>query len=152
MFRTQFLIEQTNDHEKTFSSLNVFEVSSKKINFDIRKKVFFDINQKTIINNLFKFNDGSVELKKLNELYCLEYVPLKTDLILPKNPNLHDWVVLFYEPQTAVFDVSMEKKPLIKIRGNGKKIMCLYEPLLCDIPFLSLRLTFLGDADGWIVS
>jgi hypothetical protein len=30
--------------------------------------------------------------------------------------------------------------------------MGLDEPLLCDMPFMSLRLTFLGDVDGWVIT
>ena len=157
MFRTQFLFDE-NEGIKGFSGLNVFSLSSKRVTPLIRRKVFNDItsggfNSKTAVGiQMFSFSNGSVELKKTNELYCLEHLPLSTDLLLPKNPKLMDWVVLFYEQTTILDNVSHDRLTKIKIRGNGQRIMGLDEHLLCDMPFMSLRLVFLGDIDGWVVS
>lgn len=152
MFKTQFLVDQ-DDYSKTINQLNTFELSSKRIDYEVRKKTFLDIFHKTVWGvNLFYFSKGGVELKQTNQLYCLEHIPHNTDLILPKNPNLHDWIVLFYEQTTIALDVSFDRLTKIKIRGNGKRIMGFDEPLICDMPFISLRLTFMGDIDGWVVS
>ena len=69
-----------------------------------------------------------------------------------KNIQLFDWVSLFYEQTTALTKLSNEALTKINIRGNGNRIMGLDEPLYCDMPFISLRLTFLGDVDGWVIT
>jgi hypothetical protein len=100
----------------------------------------------------FYFSDGSVYLQSPNTVYSLEYIPYNTDLILPKNIQLFDWISLFYEQTTALTKLSNEALTKINIRGNGNRIMGLDEPLYCDMPFISLRLTFLGDVDGWVIT
>ena len=100
----------------------------------------------------FYFSDGSVHLTKPNTVYSMEYIPHNTDLILPKDIQLCDWVALFYEQTTTLEVLTGDRLTKINIRGNGKRIMGLDEPLLCDMPFMSLRLTFLGDVDGWVIT
>lgn len=151
MFRTQFLVNE-DEGWKDFSSNNTFQLSSKRIDLQLRKQTLAEIHQRTTSVQMFSFSSGAVELKYPNTLYCLEHLPANTDLLLPKSPNLQDWVVLFYEQTTLATKVSREKLTKIKIRGNGKRIMGLDEHLVCDMPFMSLRLTFLGDMDGWVVS
>lgn len=151
MFNTRFLNKE-GDGWKNFNSSNAFELSSKRIDYNLRRNTVLDISRKTTSVQLFSFSSGRVDLHYTNQLYCLEHMPENTDLVLPKNPNLHDWIVLFYEQTTLAVDVSFDRLTKIKIRGNGKRIMGLDEPLLCDMPFMSLRLTFIGDIDGWVVS
>ena len=62
-----------------------------------------------------------------------------------------DFVILFYEQSTSAAIVSFDKLTRIKLYGNGNRIMGLDEPLVCDMPFMSLKLVFGGDIDGWII-
>ena len=119
-----------------------------------KKRLLSDIQQLNgfITCPNFHFSDGSVYLKAPNTVYSLEYIPYNTDLILPNNIQLFDWVSLFYEQTTAFSKLSHEALTKINIRGNGHRIMGLDEPLICDLPFISLRLTFLGDVDGWVIT
>lgn len=150
MFNTLLLSEE--DHNvRTYSRMNVFELSSNVLSYRKKRKILSELSQKTNQINLFFFSDGTVELTKPNELYCLEHIPENTDLILPKNPNLMDFVVLFYEQSTSAAIVSFDKLTRIKLYGNRNRIMGLDEPLVCDMPFMSLKLVFGGDIDGWII-
>lgn len=150
MFNTVFL-ENEDENSKTFSRLNVNQHASKVLNYD-QKKVFLEkIGDAAGRIGLFFFSDGSYEIKRVNQIYCLEHVPLNTDLLLPKYPKLMDWVVLYYEQTTIITKVSGEKITKIKLNGNGNRIMGLDEPLLCDMAFMSLRLCFMGSIEGWVV-
>jgi hypothetical protein len=151
MLRTVFLKEEELGI-KVFNSLNVFNLTKNKLKTKERIKIASEISVMSRRVDMFLFNDGSVELKKCNQIYCLEHIPYNTDMLLPKKPNLMDWVLLYYEQTTAALDVSYEKITRIKLRGNGNRIMGLDEHLVCDMPFMSLRLTFLGDVDGWVVT
>lgn len=151
MIKTVFL-NLEEEGVKVFNSLNVFDVTKHKLNAKNRIKILHEISNETKNINMFFFSDGSVELKQCNQIYCLEHIPYNTDLLLPKKPNLMDWVLLFYEQTTTAIDVSFDKITKIKLRGNGNRIMGLNENLICDMPFMSLRMTFLGDTDGWVVT
>lgn len=151
MIKTVFLTQE-DDGSKTFNSLNVFDLTKNKLKINERIKIVSDISNKAKNIDMFFFSDGSVELKKCNQIYCLEHIPHNTDMILPKKPNLMDWVLLYYEQTTTVLNVSYDKPTKINLRGNGNRIMGLDEKLICDMPFMSLRLTFLGDIDGWVVT
>lgn len=151
MIRTVFL-NQEGEGVKRFNSFNVFDITKKRFDVSKRIKQAYDVSNKTRHINMFFFTDGSVELKNCNFIYCLEHIPYNTDMLLPKNPKLLDWVLLHYEQTTVADVVSFERVTKIKLRGNGQRIMGLDEPLNCDIPFMSLRLTFLGDIDGWVVT
>lgn len=151
MIQTVFLNQQ-EEGIKFFNSRNLFDLTEKRLNKNNRIKIARNVIKKTNSINMFFFSDGSVELSKCNEIYCLEHIPYNTDMILPKTPRLMDWILLYYEQTTVAVNVSHERITRIKLRGNGNRIMGLDEPLVCDMPFMSLRLTFLGDIDGWVVT
>lgn len=151
MFRTVFLTDEDYNF-KEFNSLNVVSLSSKKISKNISQKVFNDLIVKSKFVENFYFSNGQVELKFLDNVYCLEHIPVNTDLILPKDPKTANWVLLYYNQTDIIYRVSYDKKTPIKIRGNGRRIMGLDEPLLCDLPFMSLKLTYLDNNTGWVVT
>jgi hypothetical protein len=151
MLRTVFL-NREEEGIKTFNSLNVFDLTKKKLKTTKRVKIASEISIMSRRIDMFFFSDGSVELKKCNQIYCLEHIPYNTDMFLPKKPNLMDWILLYYEQTTTALDVSFDRITKINLRGNGNRIMGLDEKLICDMPFMSLRLTFLGDIDGWVVT
>jgi len=150
MFQTIFLKDENTSY-KNFEILNTKNIPKNNIaNFriynDVKKR-----NMRIACEN-FYFSDGSVYLKAPNELYVLEHITHKTDLILPRDIQINDWVVFIYDQKTSLTEVSHDKITPIKIHGNGRRIMGLDEPLICDMPFMSLRLSFLGDIDGWVVT
>lgn len=155
MFKTQFLTKEDTGF-KQFKSLNVFDLTSKKISLDSRKQVFAEIQHNLFSSRAFcNISKGALNLPFANQIYFMEYLPHNCDLILPKAININDWVVLSYDQTTMALDITLEKsrKQTFKLYStNSQRIMGLDEPLVCDMPFMSLRLTFLGDIDGWVVT
>jgi hypothetical protein len=151
MLRTNFLISEAEGN-KSFSNGNIFELTVNKLPFSDRKHLAKEIGQKAQTSQewLF-FNYTNLELKP-NQVYCLEHIKVNADLILPKNPKKNDWVFLYYEPTTLYKNVSFDVKKNITIYGNKKRIMGYDEPLICDIEFSALRLSFIDDIVGWMVS
>lgn len=148
------LLTNENAEFKDYCALNVDYLNNEKF-LRPKQKIFNDImikRQGRINCPNFYFTKNEVFLKKTNEIYNIEYIPYSNDIVLPKKIQLLDWVVLFYEQTTSMLSVSHEALAKIKIFGNGQRIMGLDEPLICDLPFMSLRLTFLGDVDGWVVT
>lgn len=150
MFKTVFLSDE-GDYHKTFNSRNVKSLTEKKFNNAQRFRLINDISQKSFGCQNFYFSDGSVYLKDVNQIYCIEHLADKTDLVLPKDPKMFDWVLLYYDQTNVVFDVSNENRAKIKLYGNGNRIMGFDEPLHCDMEFLSLRLTFIDLIEGWVI-
>jgi hypothetical protein len=152
MINTVFLEKEEFEY-KNFKIIKP-EYSLKQQIISSKHRMFCDLinmNMRVGCKN-FYFSDGSVYLKESNQFYNMEHIVHKTDLILPKDIHINDWIVLLYEQQTTAKLVSYEKITPIKIYGNGRRIMGLDEPLICDMPFMSLRLTFLGDIEGWVVT
>lgn len=147
-----FLSNQTDSLNKEFSRLNVTDTYLNKTSGVQRHQMFTDITKKTLHTIPFKFTDGNVELGQCDYIYDLNHIPGNVDIVLPKVKNIMNWVVLWYEQQKTVYNVSYDNHSKIKIYGNGSRIMGLNEPLVCDMPFMSLRLTFVNDIDGWIVT
>lgn len=154
MFKTQFLTDE-REGMKSFNALNTYQVSSKRITPEMRAQTFGEISQTTRRTIGYRVSSGNVYLPFTNRLYCIEHLPYHSDIVLPKALNILDWVVLFYEQTTLALNVSREygQRQTFKLYSTDKqRIMGLDEPLNCDMPFMSLRLTFLGDIDGWAVS
>lgn len=148
------LLTNENAEFKDYSQLNVEYLNHEKF-LKTKQRIFHDImikKQGRVHCPNFYFTKNEIFLQKPNEVYSIEYIPYRTDIVLPKKIQLLDWVVLFYEQTTSMLSVSQEALAKIKIFGNGQRIMGLDEPLFCDLPFMSLRLTFLGDIDGWVVT
>lgn len=150
MIKTTFLTNEDYNF-KEFRSISSSYAQNEKF-YDFKQKFFTEVFEKTRQIDLFYIKKGEVFLRKVNQIYCLDYLPYNADIVLPKPENIHDWVVLHYEQTTSSTVLSLERKGAIKIRGGGKRIMGLDEHLVCDMQFLSLRLTFLGDVDGWVVT
>lgn len=151
MLRTNFLISESEGN-KSFSNGNVFELTANKLPLTDRVKLAKEIGKSAASSQeWYFFNQMNVELKS-NQVYCLEHVGVNADLVLPKNPKKDDWVLLYYEPTTMYQKVSFDVKRNITIYGNKKRIMGYDEPLICDMEFSSLRLSFIDDIIGWMVS
>lgn len=151
MIGTVFLTDQS-DVSKTFNSSNVLELSSRRLTNEQRSSIHSSAASKTLSTNSFKISTGRVDLYQSNQIFNLEHVPGNVDIVLPKVKNLLDWVVLWYDQDRTIFNVSYDKHSKVKIYGNGARIMGLDEAMVCDMPFMSLRLTFVNDIDGWIVT
>jgi len=150
MYKTVFLVGE-DGNSKTFNSLNTYNLSSKRVSHNDRLGIIKDINEKSRHNINFSFSAGMFEIPAPNHIYLLEHNSYKKDILMPKNPKPLDWVLLYYEQTTTIFKVSEDIKTKLTIYGNGQRMMGYDEPLYCDMEFLSLRLTFINDIDGWIV-
>lgn len=146
MFNTVFLKDE-DDFSKAYKSKTI---TTQKIN----KKYLASSIVDSALNwrfDYFSFSSGRVELHKTNFIYFLEYMPEKSDIVLPKNPNLMDWVLLCYSSSDMAFNLNFDRITQMKIYGNKNRIMGFDEPLTCDMQFSSLRFSFAGDIDGWII-
>lgn len=146
MFNTVFLKDE-NDFSKAYKSKTI-------VNQKVNKQYLTNSIVNSALNwnfDYFSFSSGRVELNRTNFIYFLEYMPEKSDIILPKNPNLMDWVLLCHNTFDMAFNLNFDKITKMKIYGNSNRIMGFDEPLICDMQFASLRLTFGGDIDGWII-
>lgn len=154
MLHTTFLDKIDRDFaSRTFTSRNVINLAETKLNPHRYSSINSNVVGAAIEGRFrpFEFTKGGVELKETNFIYDMELLPERTDLVLPKNPNLNDWVLLWYNQDTISNNFYNEVKQNIKIYGNGRRIMGYDEPLLCDVAFLTLRLTFIGNIEGWVV-
>lgn len=152
MINTMFLNDQTEAFSKSFSSLSVPILSSARLSGIDKFKIAKEISSKTLSTHQFNITDGRVDLHQANQIFNIEHVSGNVDIVLPKAKNMLDWVVLWYDQDKTIFNVSYEGHSKIKLYGNGSRIMGLDEPMICDMPFMSLRLTFVNDIDGWIVT
>lgn len=150
MIKTTFLSNEDYNF-KEFHSFNVFTTTGFSFNPYKKQKIVNDIINKTCQIIPFYIKSGEVFLKHVNFIYCLEDVKYNTDIVLPSNPKPTDWLVLYYE-QTTAFNLTNEKFTKILLKRNKERIMGYDEDLVCDIPFLSLRLTYLDKQNGWLVT
>lgn len=148
MITTTFFTDQ-DESSKTYKSLNVSEVSGKYISRNL-----LDIASFNELPRARHFNNygGRTFIDNVNTVYYLDYVKGTCDIVLPKNPKPQNWVVLLYRPIVTFEDFNIDTTSHIKVYGNGKRIMNLDEPLFCDVQFASLRLTFIDDINGWIIT
>ena len=152
MINSMFLIDQTDDMNKKFYNLSAPKISNSKISKSDRFTINKQIIIKSVNPNAFHITKGQVKLNEKNQIYCLEHIQGNVDIVLPKADNIFDWIVLFYDQDRIVKNVSNERHSRIKLYGNGSRIMGLDEPMICDVPFMSLRLTYVNDIDGWIIT
>jgi hypothetical protein len=150
MIKTSFLTKEDYGF-KSFKPIDPGYYKHEKFD-NFKLKIVKEIPQKTGRIARFSIEKGGIVLPKPNEIYFVEHLPYNSDLILPRDIQLNDWVVISFESIDVALSISAEKITKIKIRGNGRRIMGLDEHLVCDMPFHSLRLTFLGDVDGWVVT
>ena len=159
MIRTTLMTDR-DEYGKGFSHLDIFQKSSKRLTAKNRFFMVRDLTSKT--RNLHDFNPASdkVHLYETNEIYHLVHILSRpsnkradnVDIVLPKVKNITDWVVLFYDQDQSIYSVFDDNFSKIKLYGNGSRIMGYDEPLICDVPFMSLRLTYVNDVDGWIIT
>lgn len=155
MIKTMFLTDQTDNYLE-FKNATVLPATYKKLNFQDKFTVVRDILDNTNKIKMFDVSSGDVYLKHSNSIYCMEYMPHNCDIVLPANPKRLDWVVLHYEPGTVAgkFKINDMKTHVQKwvIRAKKERIMGLDENLVCDMPFIALRLTYIDKEDGWVVT
>lgn len=152
MIKTSFLLEQKEDLNKSFSPLSVNSLSSKRLDNENRLRMHKEIAYKVFDMDAFDLSEGMITIKKPNSIISLQYIEGNIDVVLPEASKLFDWVLLLYDQDNLIYNVSIFNKSKIKIHGNGKRIMGLDEPMICDMAFMSLRLTYVNDIDGWIVT
>ena len=152
MIRTTLMIDRYAGTHKTFSHMNVAEKANKRLSLKDRFTMVKDLNCKTGSLKYFDATKNKVYLDKPNEIFHLNHVIGNVDIVLPKPEKFTDWVLLFYDQDQSIFNIAHETHSKIKIYGNGERIMGYDEPMICDIPFMSLRLTYVNKPDGWIIT
>lgn len=152
MINTVFLSDQSLESKSFVRPYSIMKTASEKISFNDRQKIFNEVTYDNKVFKNFVISLGKVYLNNANEIYSLEHIPGNADIVLPKANRILDWVVLWYDQDRAIANVSFERHSKLKIYGNGARIMGYDEPLVCDMPFMSLRLTYLSDSEGWVVT
>jgi hypothetical protein len=156
MFKTVLLVDQ-DENSKTYTARGIKNVTGSKVGAKVANKVAKEILFKThpLFYHAcpFVFSEGHIQLPKTNEFYWLPEYENRTsiEVLLPSNPQISEWVVLFYNLTGMAGLVSLED-PCVIVLKSKHRIMGFDEPLRCDIPFSSLRLTFMGDINGWVVT
>lgn len=145
-----FLTSQT-ENIKTFDQSIVPLLSSKSFYGINKLKVVKEIVKNGKDQQFFSVSSGRVELHS-NQIFNMEHICGNVDVVLPKVKKHMEWIVLWYNQDNTIYNVSHDSHSKIKIYGNGSRIMGLDEPMICDMPFMSLRLTYVNDIDGWIVT
>ena len=97
---------------------------------------------------------GANHLPFVNQIYYLEFLPRSNiELVLPKPNKMLDWVVLHLGTTESFSKINLDNKPKIKVlTKDNDRIMGFNEPLHCDIPFMSLRLTYTDHSNGWVIT
>lgn len=137
MLKTLVLIEE-DYNSKSYSS-NLKQITWDIVPDTIRIKFWKDVKQLPYTSQLYT-------VLPANQIFYLPHD--KYDFLLPKNPNHGDWVVFWRDPMS----VSWDNFAPVRIWGNGSRIMQCDEPLICDIPFLSIRLNYINPDYGWVLT
>jgi|OM-RGC.v1.024422813 hypothetical protein len=133
--------------------------SGKKIAKFVRKKLnLLDNTLQTQLagffgkHQLFSIDRGMVDLDDVNYLYNLDYIPHSSDLRLPENPVPGNWVSLYYNQEDMALSINFDEQTKIKIHGRGENIMGYSEPLVCDVQFSCIKLTYVDKQNGWVLT
>lgn len=91
-------------------------------------------------------------LSNVNTSYRINFdKSLSKEYWLPKAKNFNNWITLINDlPSTILINYDDWKS--ITIKAEGQKIMGSYEPLVCDIPFYTLRLSYIDHTTGWVIT
>lgn len=153
MINTVILKNQNDEYSKTFvTTSDAPLVKKRKYNLAQRRNMNGQVMARTLTPDAFKITKGRVDLYHTNQIFCMEHIQGNVDIVLPKVNKVMDWVVLWYDQDRVIDNVSHETHSRLKVYGNGTRIMGYDEPLICDLPFMSLRFTFTNITDGWIIT
>ena len=151
MMTTTLLTEE--DHQsKTYSTGNLVNWSSRVLSPAQKKQVRDETLVLGRFNPKFDIVAGQVHLKQTKVIYYLDYLKDSRHIVLPKNPEFLDWIGMYHEQNAACLNMTNYNKQNVTVYGNGQRIMGYDEPLICDIEFLALKLTFTGDLNGWVIT
>ena len=152
MINTLFLHQQYDTHDKSFAHNGIKELAAKRISKQ-QQNILDRVSSMKLFNiSQFGISSGKTYIQHPNTIHNLEYVTGNVDIVLPKAEKAFNWVVIMYNSDQMIYDLSVDDFSKIKIHGNGSRIMGLDEPLTCDVPFSALRLTFIDDIDGWVIT
>ena len=151
MMTTTLLTEE--DHQsKTYSTGNLVNWSSRVLSPAQKKQVRDETLVLGRFNPKFDIVAGQVHLRQTKVIYYLDYLKDSRHIVLPKNPEFLDWIGMYPEQNAACLDLTNYEKQNLTVYGNGCRIMGFDEPLIWDIECLSLKLTFTGDRNGWVIT
>jgi len=149
---TTSVLRNDLDHHKEFmwSKYNADKVLSRNNQNKVGKQITGKMRYAGCIDAII--SKGAVHLPLANEIYTLEALTKTSyDLVLPNNPKFLDWIVLSILTDDVITSVDFDQFPLIRIKSK-ENIMSHNEDLICDVPFMSLRLTYTGVTDGWVIT
>jgi len=153
MYTTTLLRDDTEGNREFYwSSLGADKTLNNSSKTSLKKQLSNAIYCKgTLLTYISK---GATYLPLTNEIYYLEFLPsANIEIILPKPNKMLDWVVLCLGTTESFSEINLDNNPKIKVRSMGREhIMGFNEPLLCDLPFMSLRLTYTDHSNGWVIT
>jgi len=149
---TALLISHDDDNNKGFLKFkHQRELKPPRDLFTKEDDIFNKVGLVQGFTHDFDSENNHVEIASLNCTYNISHYTGNVDLVLPKPSTPFDWVGLWFHQDDIISKVRWETQCNLKIYGNGNRIMGYDEPMICDIPFASLRLTFVNPLDGWII-
>lgn len=119
------------------------------------KKLDIAVGQKAYFNGVdFGTAEINSKLSNLNTTYKIDFnISLTREYCLPKAQNFNNWIVFEHQfGANIVNNLNFDNYSPITIRSETQKIMGTYEPLICDVPFYSLRLSYIDHNVGWVIT
>ena len=149
---TIILQNQDDDNNKGFVKIDKLKnVKPPSRDLFTDKNEFTRVGLQLSSTGFFNSEKNHVKIPLVNHTYNIAHFVGNIDLILPQPNNYFDWVGLWYHQDDVISKVRYETVCKIKIHGDGNRIMGYDEPMLCDIPFMSLKLTYINPVDGWVI-
>jgi hypothetical protein len=150
--KTALLSNKTQQGVSTFTTVSFWKDRTKQI------ELFHDMSAVYILFNKGRNTKDEeldsrviVSTNTINKIKFEKNCP--KEIILPEPSARYNWVVFEHGMADLVNIGEYDFSPIvIRCIKNKHKIMGSYEPLICDIPFASLRLTYLDETLGWVLT
>jgi hypothetical protein len=150
--KTALLTNKTHEGVATFTTASFWKDRTKQIElFHDMSSVFSLLNKGRNTKDSESDSRVIVSTNTINKIQFEKNCP--KEIILPEPSARYNWVVFEHGMSDLAQLGEYYFSPIvIKCIKNKHKIMGSYEPLICDIPFAALRLTYLDDTVGWVLT
>jgi hypothetical protein len=150
--KTALLSNKTREGSATFTATSFWKDRTKEIEL-----VHDMASVSSLLNKGTNIKDSESDSRVIVSTNTINRIKFekncRKEIILPEPSARYNWVVFEHGMSDLVELGNYEFYPIfIKCIKNKHKIMGCYEPLICDIPFAALRLTYLDDTVGWVLT
>lgn len=150
--KTALFSNKTREGGNTFTTASFWRERSKEI------ELYHDMSSVlSFLNKGSNIADSKSDSRVITSVNSVNRIKFEKncpkEIILPEPSARYNWVVFEHGMSDLVRFGEEDFSPIvIRCIKNKHKIMGSYEPLICDIPFASLRLTYLDDTVGWVLT